>query len=120
MVKKILAVDDHVASLNLIQIILEVEGYEVQRATHVRQAIEMLYADFPDAIVMDLRLPEISGWECIQILKSRPETKHIPIVAVTASGILDYHKCQRTPYDAVVCKPFLPDELADHINRLVA
>ena len=116
--KKVLAVDDHRGSLKLIKTILELDGFHVNCASHVREALTSIYADSPDIILMDLKMPDISGWECIQTLKSRPETKHIPIIALTASGSLDFEKCQRTPYDALITKPYLPAELKQQIEQL--
>ncbi len=83
----ILVVDDNELNLKLAQKILAISGYEVIGAARGEQAIEMACARRPDLILLDIRLPDIDGLEVLRRLRSLPETKAIPIVAMTAQAL---------------------------------
>ena len=83
----ILVVDDNELNLKLAQKILAISGYEVIAASRGEQAIEMACARRPDLILLDIRLPDIDGLEVLRRLRSLPETKDVPIVAMTAQAM---------------------------------
>ncbi|MFA6078848.1 MAG: response regulator [Candidatus Omnitrophota bacterium] len=80
--KKVLVVDDEVDFVELIQMRLKSEGYEVITANNGRDALERIKADKPDAIILDIMMPELDG---LSVLKEvRQKDKRIPIFIVTA------------------------------------
>ena len=81
---KILCVEDSEDSLFTLHKRLGLAGFEVKVATSGGEAVDWAKTLLPDLIVMDLRLPGIDGWEATRRLKIQPETKHIPIIVVTA------------------------------------
>jgi len=81
---KILLVEDDAILVEMYQAKFELEGHEVRVATNGEEGVDWAKTLLPDLIVMDLRLPGIDGWEATRRLKSQPETKHIPIIVVTA------------------------------------
>ena len=81
---KILCVEDSEDNLFSLHKRLGLAGFEVKVATNGREGVDWAKTLQPDLIVMDLRLPGLDGWEATQRLKSQKETKHIPIVVVTA------------------------------------
>ena len=81
---KILCVEDSEDSLFTLHKRLGLAGFEVKVATNGAEAVDWAKTLLPDLIVMDLRLPGLDGWEATRRLKSQTETKHIPIVVVTA------------------------------------
>jgi len=81
---KILCVEDSEDSLFTLHKRLGLAGFEVKVATNGKEAVDWAKTLLPDLIVMDLRLPRLDGWEATRRLKSQPETKHIPIIVVTA------------------------------------
>lgn len=83
--KKILVVDDSSSNVLLIQNFLEDEGYEVITCCEGKSALSMIPHANPDAILLDLMMPEISGLDVIEHLKSDEKTKHIPIIFISAS-----------------------------------
>ncbi len=85
----ILVIDDNEVNLKLAQKILTVSGYEVMAAARGEQAIEMACTRRPDLILLDIRLPDIDGLEVLRRLRSLPETKDVPIVAMTAQAMPD-------------------------------
>jgi len=81
---RILCVEDSEDSLFTLHKRLGLAGFEVKVATNGAEAVDWAKTLLPDLIVMDLRLPGLDGWEATRRLKNQPETKHIPIVVVTA------------------------------------
>jgi CheY-like chemotaxis protein len=85
MKKKVLVVDDNGNNLMLEKDLLEVAGFEVFEAEDGTSGIAIAKKEKPDVIIMDVRLPDMRGSEAAVILRQDKETKHIPIVFVTAS-----------------------------------
>ena len=81
---KILCVEDNDDSLFMLHRRLSRAGFEVKVATNGTEGFEWAKTLHPDLIVMDLNLPGLNGWEATRRLKSQPETKHIPIIVLTA------------------------------------
>jgi len=102
--KKILVIDDLPENVFILQDRLVQEGYEVITAYDGNEGIEKAYATLPDLILLDVMMPDISGFEVCKILTNNEKTKHIPIILVTAkasaedtkegleSGAFDYVK----------------------------
>lgn len=82
--KLILAIDDEKDILKLLQYNLEREGYQVLTAKSGEEGLETARVKHPDLIVLDIMLPEMDGLEVCKILRSNKETKHIPILMLTA------------------------------------
>ena len=83
---KILCVEDNAENLFMLQRRLTRIGFEVTVATDGAQSVEWAKTLLPDLIVMDLNLPKLDGWEATRRLKNQPETKHIPIIVLTADS----------------------------------
>jgi two-component system alkaline phosphatase synthesis response regulator PhoP len=82
--KLILAIDDEKDILKLLQYNLERDGYQVLTAKSGEEGLDIVRAKHPDLIVLDIMLPEMDGLEVCKILRSNKETKHIPILMLTA------------------------------------
>jgi two-component system cell cycle response regulator DivK len=82
--KRILIVEDNEADVRLLKDILEKSGYQTLQTGDGLEAISLALAHFPDLILMDIQLPEISGLEVTRRLRGHARSQHIPIVAVTA------------------------------------
>jgi len=82
--KKVLAVDDSPTYLNVLAEELRSESYEVIAASSGREALQLLEVQAVDCILMDLRMPDLSGQETCQIIKKRPEWRNIPLVILTS------------------------------------
>ena len=82
---KILVVEDDPLNMELVTDLLEVAGYAVLQAETAGQGIEMAKSANPVLILMDVRLPDFDGLAATGLLKQDPLTKHIPVVALTAS-----------------------------------
>jgi two-component system, cell cycle response regulator DivK len=86
MTSRVLCVEDNQENLLMLQRRLTRRGFEVTIATDGAQSVEWAKTLQPDLIVMDLNLPVLDGWEATRRLKNQPETKHIPIIVLTADS----------------------------------
>jgi PAS domain S-box-containing protein len=84
---KILIVDDQESMVELIASLVKEEGYTINQAYGGKEAIEKALADLPDALILDLAMPDLSGFEVIRALKKNPETVDIPIIVCTAKDL---------------------------------
>ena len=85
---KILLVEDNEMNRDMLSRRLLRHGFEVFIATDGKQGIQMTRSEAPDLILMDMSLPEIDGWEATRRLKADPETRSIPIIALTAHAMV--------------------------------
>ncbi len=84
---KILLVEDNEMNRDMLSRRLERRGYEVVVAVDGGQGIELAQQAAPDLILMDMSLPVVDGWEATRRLKAAPETRSIPIIALTAHAM---------------------------------
>lgn len=96
-------------------------GFRVEQAHNGLQALERAFDLGPDAILTDLNIPGIDGYELTRRLRSDVRTRHMPILAVTgyAPFTQDPARADRAGCDAVLPKPCDPDELAATLARLI-
>ncbi len=121
MSKTILIVEDNKLNMMLFNDLLRANGYSTLQSNDGTDAIALTEAHHPDLILMDIKLPGISGLEITKIIKEKEELKHIPIIALTAyagHGVED--KVIEGGCDGYVAKPisvpkFL-ETVADFIN----
>jgi len=104
--KNIMIVEDDFMNMRLVQHILESEGCNVTRAANAQEALEQLASFKPDLMLVDIQLPDIDGRVLIKMLKDRPETRHIKILALTACAMKgDREGILRIGCDAYISKP---------------
>lgn len=106
MMARVLIVDDHELNLELASEVLEMEGLEVETASRGKEGIAKALASPPDIILMDLRMPGMSGLEAMQKLRRHAATRRLPIVVLTASAMKgDRERLLREGFDAYLEKP---------------
>jgi CheY-like chemotaxis protein len=86
--KTILVIDDLPENVFMLQDRLENEGYNIITAYNGKSGIEKVRSEMPDLILLDIMMPDITGIEVCKILVNDENTKHIPIILVTAKHIL--------------------------------
>jgi two-component system alkaline phosphatase synthesis response regulator PhoP/two-component system response regulator VicR len=119
--KKILTCDDEKNIVRLIQVNLERQGYEVVTAYNGRECLEVVKKENPDLIVLDLMMPEMTGFEVLDTLKKDPETEHIPVIMLTArTQDQDVLRGWQAGVECYLTKPFNPMELVTFIKRIFA
>lgn len=115
--KKILVIDDLPENVFMLQDRLEHEGYEVITAYDGFTGIDKAKTQMPDLILLDVMMPEITGFEVCKILVNDPQTKDIPIILVTAkSGAEDTKEGLEAGAFDYVKKPFNRIELLARVN----
>jgi CheY-like chemotaxis protein len=104
--KSVLVVDDSPENLKLILVILAASGYELTTASDAHEALRILSQRHTDLILLDLQLPGMDGLELTRQLKAQPQTRSIPIVAVTAYAMKgDENKAREAGCDGYIVKP---------------
>jgi two-component system OmpR family response regulator len=115
--KKILVVDDERKIVDIIKAYLEKDGYQVITAYDGKNALEATRTQSPDLIVLDLMLPEVSGWD---VCRSIRKTSDIPIIMVTARDeVTDKIVGLEMGADDYVTKPFDPKELVSRVKAVL-
>jgi putative two-component system response regulator len=115
---RILLVDDEPALRELLRATLESADITVDEAATALEAEARVRRRKPDVILLDLRMPGMSGVELCRRLKSEERTRDIPIVLLTAADAEDARAAQRAGAAALVRKPFSPLELLSVIERI--
>ena len=117
---KILYVEDNEDNIYMLQSRLERRGFSVVVAMDGEQAVEMALAENPSLIIMDLSLPNVDGWEATRRLKANEQTRHIPVVALSAHAMVgDRETALDAGCDDYDTKPVEFQRLLDKINNLL-
>lgn len=117
---KILIVEDELALAELLRYNLEAEGYVVSHAETGEDAELLVSEELPDLMVLDWMLPSVSGIELCRRMRSRAETRNIPIVMLTARGEeADRVRGLSTGADDYVVKPFSLPELLARVKAIL-
>lgn len=117
---KILVAEDEGDIRELIGFALRFAGFEVVLTADGDEAIEQARLEQPDLIILDVRMPRMSGYEACRYLKENPVTSAIPVVFLSAKGQGDdvRHGLASGAVEYII-KPFAPDELADQVQDIL-
>lgn len=117
---KILVVEDHEDNRRIINDLLTAHGFEVVEAVTGLEGVREAERRNPALILMDIRLPEIDGYEATRRIKSKPDLKHIPIIIITSYALSgDDLKAYAAGCDDYVSKPFSPRNLLTKIRKFL-
>ena len=117
--KRVLICDDDPVILRLLQVNLELEGYDVLLANHGEEAYELATQELPDLIILDIMMPRLDGYQTCEKLKATPTTKDIPVVFLSAKAQhSDIELGKSYGVDEYLTKPFDPTALISVIERL--
>ena len=117
----VLLVDDFEDGLEMYEEYLTYRGYQVVVARNGEEAIVRARQHRPDVILLDIRMPGMTGIDAVRVLRSDTSFQHIPIVALTAHA-LDSERtvALKAGFDDFIPKPCLPDQLANAVDRMLA
>ena len=116
---RVLVVDDDPVILRLIEVNLDLEGFDVVTANRGEDAIKKARSTSPDLAILDLMMPEMSGWELAERLQEHDATSGIPIVFLSArTQDEDRRRGEELGVAGYVTKPFDPADLVATIRKL--
>ncbi len=116
----LLIVDDHFENVRSLALLLSNSGYLVRKATSGEMALETIRVAHPDLVLLDIRMPEMNGYEVCERLKANPKTSNIPIVFLSASNDTD-DKVQAFAMGGAdyVTKPFQAEEVLARVRHQI-
>ena len=113
----ILVVDDDESHRILICDLLEEMGYRTQQASNGREALDLLEHNLPQAVLLDLRMPVMSGWGLLDALKKMPRAKNVPIIIISAYGF--EWEAELVGASGYVSKPVDLDKVKATVQQIV-
>ncbi len=120
-INKILVIEDEEDIRSLIQTCLElVNGWQVSAACCGTEGLTKAEVEQPDAVLLDIMMPEMDGFAILKNLRSNPLTKHITVILLTAKGrSIEPSQLAQLDVRGVISKPFKPLELANQVKALL-
>ncbi|MBT5710998.1 response regulator, partial [Candidatus Poribacteria bacterium] len=117
MADKVLVVDDEPDILDLVELTLVSEGFDVVTATDGAEALAAAHAEGPDLVLLDVSMPDLDGFEVMQALRGSPTTREIPVIMLTARAqISDKLRGLSSGADDYITKPFEPSDLVARVT----
>ena len=117
---KILIIDDDPMNTSFLKIMLEMEGFQTISASNGQEGLHQVPVQKPDAIILDIMMPVMDGWETYRLLKQNKSARDIPILILTArSGIDDVIKSFELGVVDYICKPFDNMELLNRLKGMI-
>ncbi len=111
----VLVVDDEPDIALICKLALSLEGFDVEERSSGQAALDYLATDTPDVVLLDLRLPDLSGWEVLDRLRDRGQLASLRVILFSAHA-----SAAQSALDAgcvsFIAKPFTPDELVAHVT----
>ncbi len=118
---KILIVDDVMSNVLLLKVLLTNEKFAIATASNGRQALEQVNKEKPDLVLLDVMMPDMSGFEVAQRLKANPKTSDIPIIFLTAlNSTMDIVKGFQVGANDFISKPFNKEELIIRVTHQIS
>ena len=113
-------IDDDPFTCNIMAMLFQTDGYSVAAASNGAKGLELAAKDMPQLFIIDLMLPNMSGYEIIRAIRGDNSFKHIPILVCTAkNGSVDIHKSFDIGADDYISKPFDTKRLRYKVKKLL-
>ena len=117
---KILIAEDERDIRELVNFSLQFGGFTVVQAANGAEAVEQAQKELPDLILMDVRMPKMTGYEACRQMKSMPELRDIPVVFLSAKGQeTEIQTGLEAGAEEYILKPFAPDELVKQVQAVL-
>ncbi len=118
---KILIAEDEPDIRELVAFMLRFAGYEVVTASNGEEAVQGATREIPDLILMDVRMPRMTGYEACRIMKASPTLQDIPVVFLSAKGQeSEIQSGLDAGAEEYLLKPFSPDELTNRVRMILS
>jgi two-component system cell cycle response regulator DivK len=116
----ILCIEDSTDNRLLVRRVLEAEGYRIMEASDAHTALDLIAAHTPDLILMDINMPDIDGYALTARLRSMPDMKYVPILALTANVMRgDRERSLAAGCDSYIEKPIDVDSLPKQVSQFL-
>ena len=118
---RVLVIDDESVVGVILRLAFEAKGHETVLADGGRSGIDRARTDHPDAIVLDLMMPEVNGYDVLEVLRDDPFVEDVPIIVLTAVTLSrERERCLSEGAAAVITKPFDPADVVDALDDLLS
>jgi len=118
MARKVLVIEDHAPTLELMKVVLQAGGYEVTAALDGQLGLQKAAAELPDLVLLDVMMPELNGFEVCRRLKADPRTKPIPVIMVSVKASPEnFLLGEQAGACGYVTKPFENQKLLDKMSK---
>jgi len=119
--RRILIVDDDNAFCDVMSAFLTGQGFDARTASGAEDALESIEESMPDAFIIDLMMPKVSGMDLITHLRNKASTSKIPIIVLTArASTADPIRCREAGADYFAHKPFEMSTLREKLDELLS
>jgi CheY-like chemotaxis protein len=118
--QKALVIEDNEDNMNLITFILHKNGYSTVWAENGRRGVELAVKEKPDFIILDIQLPDISGFEVLPLLRSSVLDPNVPIIAMTSYAMSgDRERLLNAGCTGYIEKPIDPETVVEEIRKII-
>jgi CheY-like chemotaxis protein len=117
----IVVMEDEYDSLRMVSKILSFHGIHFSVANNGRQGLQLMAQSEPTCVITDLAMPEMDGWSVLEHIRANPDTRHIPVVAVTAYHSSDVERdAEQAGFDAYFAKPVNAKTFVNSLEQLLS
>ena len=118
---KILIAEDDPDIRELVAFTLRFAGHEVVTTSNGEEAVQLAGHEFPDLILMDIRMPRMTGYDACRVMKANSELKDIPVVFLSAKGQeSEIQTGLEAGAEEYLLKPFAPNQLTDRVRAILS
>jgi DNA-binding response OmpR family regulator len=118
---KILIAEDEPDIRELVTFMLRFAGYEVVAASNGEDAVRTASREIPDLVLMDVRMPRMTGYDACRLMKANPELRDVPVVFLSAKGQeSEIQSGLDAGAEAYLLKPFSPAELTNRVRGILS
>jgi len=117
----LLIVEDESSFRQFMSLALQMEGYQIHSVENGERAIQVLQTAVPDLVILDLSMPDISGWDVLHFIRSTPHLVTTPVLVLTANADADTRRlCQHEHVSQLLLKPASLDEILDAVRHALS
>jgi len=118
---RVLCIDDEPGVVELITLILKSQNIQVEGANSGPEGLDVMRQNPPDAVLLDIMMPDMDGWEVYRQMKEDDNLKNIPVIIVTArnSSFEEIIARERAGVNDYVTKPFVPNDLRSSLSKVL-
>lgn len=117
----VLVVDDEPDNIGLIELVLNFYKANVRTAASGRACLTLLREEMPSVVLMDIQMPEMSGFDVLKAIRENTNWKHLPVIAITAHAMVgDEERIMAAGFDGYVAKPVNAMTLADQLMEIMS